>query len=99
MNVTDVSRVGKHHQRHGDCHRCGWTETLQKWSPQGAVGMSTGIALALGLGGRWLCDDCVSEFSSVPVERHVPVATTFRPAPFGARVAVASRRSRARSVA
>lgn len=99
MNVTDVSRVSKSHQRHGDCHRCGWMETLHKVTPRNPGGMRVGIADALGLGGRWLCDDCVSELSPVPAEWQVPVSTTFRPVSMGSGVPVPSRRNRAQSVA
>lgn len=52
------------HQRHGDCHRCGWAQSLQKVTMRRSSGSLLDRAEGLVRGSAWLCDECAAECST-----------------------------------
>jgi hypothetical protein len=73
-------RVG--HQRYGDCHRCGWAQSLHKVRLRRSTGSHLDRAEIMARGSVWLCDECAADLSTEVIPKQVrSSARVNRPAP------------------
>jgi len=65
MRYLDIDSYRNDHDRFGACHRCGWTQHLEK------VNHSRRGMLHADRTCRWVCAECIHDLSaSAPI--HVP---------------------------
>jgi hypothetical protein len=63
-----------HRSRQGACHNCGWTQTLRKVSGSEAALIRRDFRGGPRFGLRWLCEDCITDLTSVGQTQPAPVA-------------------------
>jgi len=93
MSMRVLGHREQTHERRGDCHRCGWTQSLRRVTPEEALVIRSNSVTGPRSGLRWLCGDCITELTSVREDAPTAAAT----GPVGLATAYARHRSAARN--
>ena len=67
-------------ERQGNCHNCGWNQSLRKVTGQESADIRRHAAAGPRTGLRWLCEECIADLTTVgPRERVLVHGNAGRP--------------------